>query len=280
MPRDWLDPKEIRRTDRFTHYAVAAAKLAWEDAGTPEVAVGARRHRSSRPASAGSRRCCMQHLRAAREGPGPRVAVHGADADGERRGGTPRDALRPHRAQHCTVSACASSNHAIGEGMRLIRDGYLDLCIVGGSEAATHPAHGRGVRTDDGAHEEPRPRDRLPAVRRGPQRLRAVGGRARADPRVRGARAGARRADLLRGRRLRASDDAHHITAPDPKGSGAALAMRWALARRRRGARGGLLRQRARHLDPAERRGGDRRDQGGARRRASRTGSRSPRRSR
>ena len=35
-----------------------------------------------------------------------------------------------------------------------------------------------------------------------------------------------------------ASDDAHHITAPDPKGSGAALAMRWALARRRRGARG------------------------------------------
>ena len=38
-----------------------------------------------------------------------------------------------------TLSACASSNHALGEGMRLIRDGYLDLCVVGGSEAATHP---------------------------------------------------------------------------------------------------------------------------------------------
>ena len=40
---------------------------------------------------------------------------------------------------YCTVSACASSNHAIGEGMRLIRDGYLDVAIVGGTEAATHP---------------------------------------------------------------------------------------------------------------------------------------------
>ena len=79
----------------------------------------------------------------------------------------------------CTLSACASSNHAIGEGMRLIRDGYLDLCVVGGSEAATDPADGRGVRPDDGAHEEPRPGDGLAAVRRGPRRLRAVRGRAR-----------------------------------------------------------------------------------------------------
>ena len=36
-PSRWLDPKEIRRTDRFSHYAVAAGKLAWEDAGNPEV---------------------------------------------------------------------------------------------------------------------------------------------------------------------------------------------------------------------------------------------------
>ena len=40
---------------------------------------------------------------------------------------------------YCTVSACSSSNHAIGEAMRLIRDGYVDLAIAGGSEAATIP---------------------------------------------------------------------------------------------------------------------------------------------
>src|SRR5919112_651542 len=36
-PTAWLDPKEIRRTDRFSHFAIAAGKLAWEDAGAPEV---------------------------------------------------------------------------------------------------------------------------------------------------------------------------------------------------------------------------------------------------
>ena len=34
---DWLDTKEARRTDRFVHFAIASAKLAWEDAGSPEV---------------------------------------------------------------------------------------------------------------------------------------------------------------------------------------------------------------------------------------------------
>ena len=36
-PSPWLDPKEIRRTDRFVHYGVSSAALAWEDAGEPEV---------------------------------------------------------------------------------------------------------------------------------------------------------------------------------------------------------------------------------------------------
>ena len=46
---------------------------------------------------------------------------------------------RPSRPARQASTACASSNHAIGEGMRLIRDGYLDVCISGGSESATLP---------------------------------------------------------------------------------------------------------------------------------------------
>ena len=35
----------------------------------------------------------------------------------------------------CTVTACASANHAIGEAFRKIKDGYLDICLCGGSES-------------------------------------------------------------------------------------------------------------------------------------------------
>ena len=88
-------------------------------------------------------------------------------------------------------------------------------------------------------------------------------GGVRADPGDRGARAGARRADLLRGRRRTARPTTrYHITAPDPKGSGATLAMRWALADAGAEPDDGRLHQRARDLDAAERRGRDRRDQG------------------
>ena len=34
-----------------------------------------------------------------------------------------------------TASACASSNHAIGEAFHKIRDGYIDACVAGGTEA-------------------------------------------------------------------------------------------------------------------------------------------------
>jgi 3-oxoacyl-[acyl-carrier-protein] synthase II len=43
-------------------------------------------------------------------------------------------------ASFCTVSACASSGHAIGEAYRLIKHGYADAVIAGGTEAALNPA--------------------------------------------------------------------------------------------------------------------------------------------
>jgi 3-oxoacyl-[acyl-carrier-protein] synthase II len=130
---------------------------------------------------------------------------------------------------YCTVSACASSNHAIGEGMRLIRDGYLDLCIVGGSESATIPLTVAAFSQMTALTRNPDPETAsrpFDAERNG--FVLSEGGCAlilesEEHAAARGARVYAEVAGYG------ASDDAHHITAPDPKGTGATLAMRWAL---------------------------------------------------
>ena len=167
-----------------------------------------------------------------------------------------------------TLSACASSNHAIGEGMRLIRDGYLDLVRRRRLRGGDHPAHGGGVRPDDRAHEEPRPRDRLSAVRRGP-RTGSCCRRARCALILesRGARGGARRARLRGGRRATAPPTTR-TTSPRPTRRARARRSRCAGRSQDAGAEpdGRRLHQRARDLDAAERRRRDRRDQGRARR--------------
>src|SRR5918996_585958 len=186
-PSVWLDPKEIRRTDRFSHYAIAAGKIAWEDAGAPEVP-SERGGIVFGTGIGGIETLLVQHSVLLEKGPG-RVSPFMVPA-------LMANAAAGHLAMkygftgpnYCTVSACASSNHAIGEGMRLIRDGYLDVCISGGSEAAT-------------------------LILESEEHAKARGARIYCEVAGYGM-----------------SDDAHHITAPDPKGSGAALAMRWALA--------------------------------------------------
>ncbi len=227
-PSLWLDRKEIRRTDRFVHYALAAAALAWEDAGKPE-APAERAGVVFATGIGGIQTLLTQHSVLLEKGPGrvspfmvPALMANAASGHIAMRYGFTGPNL-------CTVSACSSSNHAIGESLRYIRDGYLDLAIAGGSEAAT-------LRLTVAAFAQ------MTALTKNP------------DPETASrpfdkARDGfvlsegacslvleSERHALARGARIYcevagygASDDAFHITAPDPKGSGAALAMAWAL---------------------------------------------------
>jgi 3-oxoacyl-[acyl-carrier-protein] synthase II len=227
-PARWLDPKEIRRTDRFSHYAIAAGKLAWEDAGTPEVP-SERGGIVFGTGIGGIETLLAQHSVLLEKGPG-RVSPFMVPA-------LMANAAAGHLAMKfgltgpnfCTVSACASSNHAIGEGMRLIRDGYLDVCISGGSESATLPltvaafAQMTALTKNPDPESASRPFD---ANRNGfvlSEGAAALILESEEHAKARGARIYCEVAGYGM------SDDAHHITAPDPKGSGAALAMRWAL---------------------------------------------------
>jgi 3-oxoacyl-[acyl-carrier-protein] synthase II len=227
-PERFLEPKEARRTDRFSQFAIAAGRLAWDDAGTPEV-VSERGGVIFATGIGGIQTMLQQHLVLLEKGPGrvspfmvPMLMANAAAGHLAMRFG-----LTGHNM--ATLSACASSNHAIGEGMRLIRDGYLDLCIVGGSEASTHPLTIAAFSQMTALTKNPDPDTAsrpFDAERSG--FVLSEGGTAlilesEEHARARDARVYAEVAGYG------ASDDAHHITAPDPKGSGATLAMRWAM---------------------------------------------------
>jgi len=132
---------------------------------------------------------------------------------------------------YCTVSACASSNHAMIDAMNLIRWGKADLIVTGGSEA---PINDPGVgsfcamqalstRNDDPAHAS-RPFD---ADRDG--FVIGEGGGALVFEELEHA--------LARGAKIYCevagggmSADAYHMTAPHPEGKGAMMSMREAVS--------------------------------------------------
>jgi len=131
---------------------------------------------------------------------------------------------------YSTVSACASSGHAVGDAFRLIRAGEADVMVAGGGEAAITPlaiasfANMKALseRNDDPATaSRPFDKDRdgfvmgdgaATVILEDWDRAKARGARIYAELVGYGATA-----------------DAHHITAPAPDGSGAQEAMRLAM---------------------------------------------------
>lgn len=138
------NPKNIRTNDRYTHFAVAAAREALKDAGlgdTPEtlenkerigVMVGS--------AFGGMETFEKETLKLAARPDRPKVspftipALLGNTASGVI--GIETGAQGPN---YGVTSACASGTHAIGEAYGMIVDGNADMMIAGGTEATITP---------------------------------------------------------------------------------------------------------------------------------------------
>jgi 3-oxoacyl-[acyl-carrier-protein] synthase II len=131
----------------------------------------------------------------------------------------------------CVVTACASSNDAMGDAYRLIREGAVDVMIAGGTEAPITPLGLAGfcqlqaVSTRNDAPEKAsRPFDRgrdgfVIAEGAGLLVLEELEHAKRRGARIFGEMGG-----------YGISCDANHLTAPHPEGRGAAQAMRMAVA--------------------------------------------------
>jgi 3-oxoacyl-[acyl-carrier-protein] synthase II len=228
-PTAFMEPKAIKRTDRAIHFAVAAAKLAWEDAGTPQV-------EPSRTAvvvstGIGGLTTMLAQTRVLFDrGPGKVSAFLVPAMMPNASAGQVAMEMGFTGPNVCIVTACAAGAHGVGEGYRYIVDGLADVCLAGGTEAVITPLSMAGFaqmgalsRHPDGARAS-RPFD---AERDG--FVLSEGACVLVlEEAERAAARGARVYAELAG--YGASADAYHITAPEPQGTGAVLAIEAALA--------------------------------------------------
>ncbi len=230
-PEDWIEPKEVKKMDRFIHLAIAASQMAMDDSGlkvTPEnaervgVIVGAGmgglpaiEHYSKVLMERGPRRITPFFI--------PMVIINLAAGHISMRFG----AKGPNSAA-CT--ACATGSHSIGDAFRIIARGDADAMICGGTESVITPLGIGGfnamkalsTRNDEPERaSRPYDRDRDGFVMGEGSGIIVLESMEHAK--ARGARIYAELAGFAM------TSDAYHMTTPAPEGEGAARCMRLAL---------------------------------------------------
>ena len=230
-PADFIDEKEAKRMDPFAQYAVAAAKQAVKDAGIDFQKFDRFRCGAIIASGIGGLNELQdQHKKYMEKGPGrtspffvPKLMLNAA-------AGHIAIAFGLGGPNWGVASACASANHAMGTALRTIQHGDAEVMLTGGAEAALTYLSLSGFANmgalstrNDAPEKASRPFDK------------------NRDGFVLGEGAGIFVFEKLEHAKARDakiyaevlgignSDDAYHITAPDPDGTGGAYAMAQAL---------------------------------------------------
>lgn len=224
-----LERIEARTLDRVQQVALVAAREAWADAAISDVEP--ERLAVVIGSGIGGALTLLKQDQVLREGGPRRVSPHlipmlmpngpaatvGLDIGA--RGGV-----------HCPVSACASGTEALAVALELLRSGRADVVVTGGAEACVHPLPLAGfaqMRALSTRHDDPEGASRPYDKGRDGFVLGEGSGVMVLETLEHAAARGARVYGHLAGAGL--ASDAHHVTAPDPSGAGAARSITAAL---------------------------------------------------
>jgi 3-oxoacyl-[acyl-carrier-protein] synthase II len=230
-PLKYIDKKEDRKFDLFLKYAVACAVMAVEDAGLKTDRVDATRFGVLVGSGIGGLETLLDNYETLRtKGPDrvspffiPMIIINMASGVISMRFG----AKGPNSS---VVTACATGNHAIGEAMRIIERGDADVMIAGGSEAIIIPLTVAGfcqMKAMSTRNDDPTKASRPFDAERDGFVCGEGGGLVVLESLEHARKRDARIYAEVVGYGM--TGDAHHMTAPDPEGDGAARAMAAAL---------------------------------------------------
>jgi len=225
------NPKDVKRTDRFTQMAMGAAKMAMKDSGIDIEKTNRERFGVIVSSGIGGLKTLEdQHSALVNKGPSRVSAFTIPMLISNMASGLISMEFGLQGPNMCIVTACATSNNAIGESWRIIKFGDADIFLAGGSEASIIPIGLGGfsamkalsTRNDEPERaSRPFDRDRDGFVMGEGAGVVVVEELGHAKAR------GAKIYCELTGYGL--SGDAYHMTAPPPDGEGAARAMKMAL---------------------------------------------------
>jgi 3-oxoacyl-[acyl-carrier-protein] synthase II len=230
-PADVLDRVKARRLDRSGQFALVAALEAWSDAGLDTAEVDGERLAVVIASGIGGITTLLSNYDALNE-KGPRrvspLAIPMLMPNGP--AANVGLTLGAKAGVHTPVSACASGNEAIAQGVDMLEHGRADVVVVGGTEAAIHPlplaAFAQMMALSKRNDDPPRASRPWDTERDG-----FVLGEGAAvlvlETKEHAARRSARVYAEVAGAGITA--DAHDIAQPDPQGLGATRAMRMAL---------------------------------------------------
>jgi 3-oxoacyl-[acyl-carrier-protein] synthase II len=224
-----LERVEARTLDRVQQVALVAAREAWADAGAPEVEP--ERLAVVLGSGIGGAVTLLNQNEVLREKGPRRVSPHlipmlmpnGPAA-------TVGLEIGARGGVHCPVSACASGAEALALALDMLRSGRVDVVVAGGAEACVHPLPLAGfaqMRALSTRHDDPAAASRPYDKGRDGFVLGEGSGVLVLETEEHAAARGAQVHGRLAGAGL--ASDAHHVTAPDPTGAGAARSIAAAL---------------------------------------------------
>lgn len=230
-PENFMDIKEARRMGRFTQFAVAASKMAVQDAKieigqdvSPDrvgVWIGS--------GIGGLDEFEVQHKRFLDKGPRRVNPFTIPMLIPDMAAGRVSIELGAKGINNCSVTACASGANSIGDAFRVLQNGEVDIMVAGGTEAAITEMTIAGftnmtaLSTNPDPHTASRPFDKnrdgfVIAEGAGIMILEELEHAVARGANIYGELVG-----------YGATGDAFHITTPAPMGEGAQRAMRQAL---------------------------------------------------
>ncbi|MBN2430043.1 MAG: beta-ketoacyl-ACP synthase II [Acidobacteria bacterium] len=230
-PEDHMEKKEVRKFDRFIHFALAASSFAVEQSGLDFDHVDRERIGVYIGSGIGGFRTIEEeHTRLLSHGPRrispffiPATIINMASGLVSIRYG----AKGPNSA---AVTACSTSSHCIGDSFKIIQRGDADVMIAGGSEAAITPMGIGGfaaMKAISARNDDPQRASRPFDKERDGFVVGEGAGTLVLEELEHARRRGAAILGEVVGYAMTA--DAYHITAPPPDGDGAKRAMEIAI---------------------------------------------------